>query len=148
LITGGNQYYPFGANGRDPQHPQVSIAELYIPNVLVSQPVLLSLPGQGSGPGAILHASTRQLASPDNPGVADGALGILPHGLTDGGVIPPQVTIGGLMANVLWFGASPGYVGLNQVSVLAPGGIARRPAVSVHLNAFDRPSSEVTIRVK
>src|SRR5262249_37246889 len=31
VITGGNEYYPFGAGGRDPFHPTLSRAELYTP---------------------------------------------------------------------------------------------------------------------
>ena len=67
LITGGNEYYPFGAGGRDPSHPEVTIAELYNPPVLVSPPVLLSLSGDGSGQGAIEHDWTARIASASGP---------------------------------------------------------------------------------
>ena len=44
-------------------------AEIYHPAGVAPAPVLLSLSGDGRGPGAILHAVTHQVVSPSNPAV-------------------------------------------------------------------------------
>jgi hypothetical protein len=126
----------------------LSSAEIYHPGALVPAPVLLSLSGNGRGQGAILHAGTHQVVSSSNPAIAGEPLEIYLTGLNHGSVIPPQVAIGGRMAEILFFGKAPGFPGLNQVNVRVPSGIEPGGAVPVRLNYIGRPSNDVSIAVQ
>jgi Kelch motif len=122
----------------------LSSAELYTPPILTPAPVLFSLSGDGRGQGAIWHATTGEIASSNSPAVAGEVLSMYTTSLADDGVIPPQVSIGGRLAQVLYFGAS-GYSGYNQVNFRVPSGVAAGPAVPVRLNYIGRSSNEVTL---
>ena len=131
--------------------PQVwaadSRAEIYTPVRLVPAPALLSLSGDGAQ-GAILHAGTSDLASASDPADAGEVLEIYCTGLVENSVIPPQVSIGGRAAQVVFFGKAPGYDNLNQVNIRVPEGIQPGPMVPVRLEYLGRHSNQVTIGVK
>jgi hypothetical protein len=124
----------------------VNTAEIYHPAVLLPSPVLLS--DSASGRAAILHGSNQQLVSPDNPALAEEALEIFGTGLVDGSVIPPQVSMGGKLAEVLFFGNAPGFPGLNQINVRVPSSLGSGSAVPVWLHYLSRPSNQVTLVVQ
>jgi hypothetical protein len=127
--------------------PQSS-AELYTPSVLAASPVLLSLSGDGQGQGAIWNAVTGLIASSQNPAVAGDVLAMYTTSLFEGGVIPPQVAVGGWVAEILYFGDAPGYSGYFQVNFRMPNGVASGSAVPVRLTYLNRPSNAVTMAVQ
>jgi hypothetical protein len=124
-----------------------SNAEVYAPSVLVPAPFLLSISGDGQGQGLIVHNATGQPASPDNPATAGEMVQIYCVGLTDGSVIPPQVTIGGRMAEILSFGNPPGW-GISQINVRVPSGVVSGSVVPVRLIYLGRTTNEVTIAIQ
>jgi hypothetical protein len=140
LIAGGQDFTVSWAG--------LSTADFYTPAVLIRAPALFSLLGDGRGQGAIWHAQTGQIASAQNPAAAGEVLAMYTTSLADGGVVPPQVAIGGPLGEVLFFGTAPGYPGYYQVNFRVPNGVAPGSAVSVRLTYIGRPSNAVTIGVQ
>ena len=148
LLNGGKVLVTGGTSGEYPGYLTLSSAELYTPPALVAAPALFSLSADGKGQGAIWHSATRQVASANNPAIAGEALSMYTSNLTDRGAVPPQVAIGGRLAEILFFGAAPGYPGYFQVNFRVPDRVAPGSAVPVRLTYLDRPSNEVSISVQ
>jgi len=120
-------------------------AELYSPTVTIRAPMLFSRSSDGKGQGAIWDGITGKLASPSAPAVAGEILSRCTREL--GGVIPPQVAVGGRLAEIRHFGDAPGYRGYSQVNFRVPDSITPGIAVPVRLMHLGRSSNEVTIAV-
>jgi hypothetical protein len=144
LIAGG--YYWAGPVVPPPTF--LSSAEIYTPPVLSPPPALFSVSGDGSGQGAILHTGTDRIASAGDPAITGEVLEVYGRGLIEGAVVPPQVVIGGRMAEVVFFGKAPGFENLNQINVRVPDGVVPGPAISVRLRYLGRHSNEVTIGIR
>lgn len=119
-------------------------SELYEPTSVTPALQLLTT---ADGQAAILHAGTHALVSSDNPAVAGETLEIYCEGLVEGSVIPPRVAIGGRLAEVLYFGGAPGFVGLNQINVLVPSKTVVG-TIETRLIYLDRSSNSVTLAVQ
>ena len=127
---------PGGAGGED-----LYVATRKSLEALVSEPLLLSTSADGKGQGAILHAGTSQVVSSANPAIAGEILEIYCQGLIDGGVVAPQVYIGGRLAQLRYWGG-------NQMNAVVPAGIASGPAIPIRFTYLDRLSNEVTIGLR
>jgi uncharacterized protein (TIGR03437 family) len=62
--------------------------------------------------------------------------------------MPPQVSVGGLLAKVLFFGDAPGYPGYFQVNFQVPISVTAGSAVPVRLMYLGRSSNSTTIAVQ
>jgi trimeric autotransporter adhesin len=136
--------------------------------VAAAQPGVFTQNQSGSGPGAILGqkpGGVAKLNTAANPASAGDALLIFCTGL--GTVTPPvaagsaasttklsntdnpvTVTVAGDNAQVLFAGLAPGFVGLYQVNVIVPSGIAAADDVPVVLTEAGATSAPVTVAIK
>jgi hypothetical protein len=142
LMTGGTSYGGIGIFGGS-----LDSAELYTPDALVPAPRLVSLSGDGRGQGAIFHAGTTDVVTPDDPTAAGEEIDISCTGLSDS-VFAPRVLVGGRQATVLSIAKANNPAGVNRVRVRVPRGIASGPAVRVRVLHMDRPSNDVTMAVR
>jgi hypothetical protein len=122
-----------------------SSATLFHPSALIGAPKLFSTSAAGNSQAAIWHAATGRLVSIDAPAMAGEILSMYTNGLVEGGVIPPQVAIGGRFAEIQFFGRAPGYPGFDQVNFRVPAAVVPGSAVSVRLIYLGRSSNEMTI---
>ena len=146
LVTGGQVNSP--PDGPARYFEGTSAAELYTPAALIPAPVLLSEVGDGQGQGLIWHANTGEIASPAKPAAAGEFLSMYTTSLLKGGLVRPQVAVGGRLAEVVYFGDAPGYPGYYQVNFRVPGGAASGATVPIRLTYLGRPSNEVSIAVQ
>jgi uncharacterized protein (TIGR03437 family) len=135
-------------------------------NVGSVEPAIFAYPAPGEPPnqGAIVNAATYAVADPGRPVAAGDILAIFCTGLgtvdqmvPDGTAAPasplantvavPTVTIGGQAAQVAFSGLAPGFVGLYQIDVIVPSGVAAGTQVPVIVSISGSGSPAATIAV-
>jgi trimeric autotransporter adhesin len=135
-------------------------------DVAPAEPAIFPYPLPGDPPtqGAIVNAVTYAVADPSNPVTAGDILAIFCTGLgavdkqiADGTGAPssplanttavPTVTIGGKPASVAFSGLSPGYVGLYQIDVTVPSGVAPgQVPVVLSIDGQTGPAATITVK--
>jgi len=132
--------------------------------IAATAPAIFTTNSQGTGQGSILNTSNQLVdaSHPATPGstyiqIYCMGLGAVTNQPADGAAAPsntlartsatPQVTIGGVEANVTFSGLAPGFVGLYQVNAEVPAGAPAGSAVPVAISIGGVTSNTVTIAV-
>jgi len=108
-------------------------------------PGIFTLDASGTGPGAILNASTYAVISKTNPAHAGDYLAIYATGIAN----PVSVTIAGVDCPVQYAGQAPGLIaGAGQINVQVPAGVApgEQEIVVTAAGAKSQPGVIVSIR--
>ena len=148
LLENGKVLITGGMTGVNDSGGVLSSTEIYTPALVIPAPMLFSLSADGSGQGAIWHATTGFTASQDNPAIGGDILSMYTTNLSDSDVIPPRVIVGGRFAEVVYFGSAPGYPGYVQINFRVPAGVAPGPAVPVRVSYLSRTSNDVGMAVQ
>jgi uncharacterized protein (TIGR03437 family) len=135
--------------------------------IAAAQPGVFTLNGSGSGAGTILGQKPggfAELNSATNPASAGdtlliycAGLGLTSPAVTTGSAAPAPgpattnavtATVGTQSAQVVFAQLVPGFVGLYQVNLLVPTGVAPGPSVPVVITAAGAPSTAVTVAIQ
>ncbi len=143
LLAGGSPGVP-AIPGQDPN----TTAEIYHPANPIKSPALFTT---SNGQAVVWNSATGTLVSPGAvyvPAQAGDIVSTYTNNLIEGGVIPPQVSVGGRLAKILYFGDAPGYPGYFQINFQVPAGVTAGSSVPVVLSYIGRSSNAVMIGVR
>jgi uncharacterized protein (TIGR03437 family) len=124
--------------------------------VAPAAPTLFTLNNSGSGPASALHATSGTVIGATSPATVGEYVSLYATGLgltttsgagLDVAVLLPQVTVGGIAAQVSFAGRAPGFVGLDQINVQIPAGVIGA-AIPVVVSSGGRTSNTVTLAIQ
>jgi len=136
--------------------------------VQAAQPGIFTRDNSGRGDAIVIVAypdGSQALAGPDNPVTAGDVIVIYATGLGDvdpravagsgtpvtplsNALAPVRLTIGGVEAQVLFAGLTPGFTGLYQINAVVPDGVEPGDAVLMVASQGNRTSPPVTVAVR
>jgi uncharacterized protein (TIGR03437 family) len=123
--------------------------------VATAAPTLFTLDSSGSGPVSALHATSGTVIGATSPATAGEYVSLYATGLgltsssagLDVAILTPQVTVGGMAAQVSFAGRAPGFTGLDQINIQIPAGVTGA-SVPVVVSSGGRTSNTVTLAIQ
>jgi len=156
-VTQINAVLPDTASGFTQLTVQNSSGENTI-NIYVeaAAPAIFTQDSSGSGPASALKSSDQSLVTAANPLQAGDTVELYATGLglttpmngLDYAVQQPTVTVGGVACPVVFAGAAPGFIGLDQINCTIPAGLTSSATVPVVIASGDRTSNTATLAIE
>jgi uncharacterized protein (TIGR03437 family) len=124
--------------------------------VEAAAPAIFTQDSSGAGPASALKSSDQSLVTAANPLHAGDTVELYATGLgqtspnngLDYAVQQPTVTVGGVACPVVFAGAAPGFVGLDQINCTIPTGLTSTATVPVLIASGDRTSNTATLAIE
>jgi uncharacterized protein (TIGR03437 family) len=124
--------------------------------VEAAAPAIFTQDSSGSGPASALKSTDQSLVTAANPLQAGDTVELYATGLgqttpnngLDYAVQQPTVTVGGVACPVVFAGAAPGFVGLDQINCTIPAGLTSSATTPVVIASGDRTSNTATLAIE
>ena len=124
--------------------------------VEAAAPAIFTQDSSGSGPASALKSTDQSLVTAANPLQAGDTVELYATGLglttpmngLDYAVQQPTVTVGGVACPVVFAGAAPGFIGLDQINCTIPAGLTSSATVPVVIASGDRTSNTATLAIE
>ena len=124
--------------------------------VETAAPAIFTHDSSGSGPASALKSTDQSLVTAANPLQAGDTVELYATGLgqttpnngLDYAVQQPTVTVGGVACPVVFAGAAPGFVGLDQINCTIPAGLTSSATTPVVIASGDRTSNTATLAIE